>query len=34
MSFKQVQRERRLAAELLSLKSFFNPQGIPESALP
>ena len=33
MSFEQIQRERRSAAELLSLMSFFNPQGIPESVL-
>jgi tetratricopeptide (TPR) repeat protein len=33
MSFEQIQRERRSAAELLSLMSFFNPQGIPESTL-
>ncbi|KAH8627162.1 TPR-like protein [Alternaria alternata] len=30
MSFEQIQRERRSAAELLSLMSFFIPQGIPE----
>ena len=33
MSFEQIRRERRSAAELLSLMSFFNPQGIPESTL-
>jgi tetratricopeptide (TPR) repeat protein len=33
MSFEQIQRERRSAAELLSLMSFFNPQGIPELVL-
>ncbi|KAF2030383.1 TPR-like protein [Setomelanomma holmii] len=33
MSFEQIQRERRSAAELLSLMSFSNPQGIPESTL-
>ncbi|KAF2993772.1 hypothetical protein E8E13_002383 [Curvularia kusanoi] len=33
MSFEQIQQERRSAAELLSLMSFFNPQGIPESTL-
>ncbi|USP74607.1 hypothetical protein yc1106_01881 [Curvularia clavata] len=33
MSFEQIQRERRSAAELLSLMSFFNPQDIPESVL-
>ena len=33
ISFEQIQRERRSAAELLSLMSFFNPQGIPESTL-
>jgi tetratricopeptide (TPR) repeat protein len=33
MSFEQIQRERGSAAELLSLMSFFNPQGIPESTL-
>ncbi|KAH7396963.1 TPR domain protein [Phaeosphaeria sp. MPI-PUGE-AT-0046c] len=33
MSFEQIQRERRPAADLLSLMSFFNPQGIPESTL-
>jgi hypothetical protein len=33
MSFEQIQRERPSAAELLSLMSFFNPQGIPESTL-
>ncbi|CAN9424569.1 unnamed protein product [Alternaria alternata] len=33
ISFEQIQRERRSAAELLSLMSFFNPQGIPESVL-
>jgi tetratricopeptide (TPR) repeat protein len=29
----KIQRERGSAAELLSLMSFFNPQGIPESTL-
>ncbi|CAI9627914.1 unnamed protein product [Alternaria burnsii] len=33
ISFEQIRRERRSAAELLSLMSFFNPQGIPESVL-
>jgi len=33
MSFEQIKHERRSAAELLSLMSFFNPQGIPESTL-
>lgn len=33
MSFEQIRHERRSAAELLSLMSFFNPQGIPESTL-
>ncbi|KAF2818537.1 TPR-like protein [Ophiobolus disseminans] len=33
MSFEQIQQERQSAAELLSLMSFFNPQGIPESTL-
>ncbi|KAJ4374692.1 hypothetical protein N0V86_007565 [Didymella sp. IMI 355093] len=33
MSFEQIRQERRSAAELLSLMSFFNPQGIPESTL-
>ncbi|CAN9459336.1 unnamed protein product [Alternaria sp. RS040] len=33
MSFEQIQRERRSAAELLSLMSFFNAQSIPESVL-
>ncbi|OAK96859.1 hypothetical protein IQ06DRAFT_47717 [Phaeosphaeriaceae sp. SRC1lsM3a] len=33
MSFEQIQQERGSAAELLSLMSFFNPQGIPESTL-
>ncbi|KAF2994399.1 hypothetical protein E8E13_002869 [Curvularia kusanoi] len=33
MSFEQIQRERQSAADLLSLMSFFNPQGIPMSAL-
>jgi tetratricopeptide (TPR) repeat protein len=33
MSFEHVRRERRSAADLLSLMSFFNPQGIPESVL-
>jgi tetratricopeptide (TPR) repeat protein len=33
MSFEQIRQERPSAAELLSLMSFFNPQGIPESTL-
>ncbi|KAF2818105.1 hypothetical protein CC86DRAFT_238310, partial [Ophiobolus disseminans] len=33
MSFEQIRHERRSAAELLLLMSFFNPQGIPESTL-
>jgi hypothetical protein len=33
ISFEQLQRERRSAAALLSLMSFFNPQGIPVSML-
>ncbi|KAF2831075.1 hypothetical protein CC86DRAFT_442928 [Ophiobolus disseminans] len=33
MLFEQIQQERRLAAELLSLMSFFNPQSIPEPTL-
>lgn len=33
MSFEQIRQERRSAAELLSLMSFFNSQGIPESTL-
>lgn len=33
MSFEQLRRERRSAAELLSLMSFFNPQKIPETTL-
>jgi tetratricopeptide (TPR) repeat protein len=33
ISFKQIREERRSAADLLSLMSFFNPQGIPESVL-
>jgi tetratricopeptide (TPR) repeat protein len=33
ISFEQIQLERQSAAELLSLMSFFNPQGIPESVL-
>ncbi|KAF2677737.1 TPR-like protein [Lentithecium fluviatile CBS 122367] len=33
MSFKRIQQERPSAAELLSLMSFFNPQGIPEKTL-
>jgi hypothetical protein len=33
MSFEQIRQERRSAAELLSLMSFFNPQGIPEPTL-
>ncbi|KAK0654712.1 hypothetical protein DIS24_g5142 [Lasiodiplodia hormozganensis] len=30
MSFERIRQERPSAAELLSLMSFFNPQGIPE----
>ncbi|XTI87867.1 hypothetical protein V2W45_1342700 [Cenococcum geophilum] len=33
MSFEHIRKERRSAADLLSLMSFFNPQGIPESVL-
>jgi tetratricopeptide (TPR) repeat protein len=33
ISFEHIREERRSAAELLSLMSFFNPQGIPESVL-
>lgn len=33
ISFEQIRRERRSAAGLLSLMSFFNPQKIPESLL-
>jgi hypothetical protein len=33
MSFEHIRDERRSAADLLSLMSFFNPQGIPESVL-
>lgn len=33
MSFEQIKKERRSAAELLSLMSFFSPKGIPESTL-
>jgi tetratricopeptide (TPR) repeat protein len=33
MSFQQIRQERQSAAELLSLMSFFNPQGIPEPVL-
>jgi tetratricopeptide (TPR) repeat protein len=33
MSFKRIQQERPSAADLLSLMSFFNPQGIPEKTL-
>ncbi|KAJ4329684.1 hypothetical protein N0V95_010165, partial [Ascochyta clinopodiicola] len=33
MSFEQIRYERRSAAELLSLMSFFSPQGIPELTL-
>ena len=32
-SFEQLRKERRSAAELLSLMSFFKPQGIPETTL-
>lgn len=33
MSFEQIRQERQSAAELLSLMSFFNSRGIPESIL-
>jgi hypothetical protein len=33
MSFERIRDERPSAADLLSLMSFFNPQGIPESIL-
>jgi tetratricopeptide (TPR) repeat protein len=33
MTFKSIQKERRSAAKLLWLMSFFNPQGIPEFVL-
>ncbi|KAF2193987.1 TPR-like protein, partial [Zopfia rhizophila CBS 207.26] len=33
MSFERIRQERPSAADLLSLMSFFNPQGIPESTL-
>jgi tetratricopeptide (TPR) repeat protein len=33
ISFERIQQERPSAAELLSLMSFFNPQGIPERTL-
>lgn len=33
ITFNRVRQERPSAAELLSLMSFFNPQGIPESML-
>jgi tetratricopeptide (TPR) repeat protein len=33
ITFEQISRERPSAADLLSFMSFFNPQGIPESAL-
>jgi tetratricopeptide (TPR) repeat protein len=33
MSFERIHQERSSAAELLSLMSFFNPQGIPEKLL-
>jgi tetratricopeptide (TPR) repeat protein len=33
MSFEQIRQERPSAADLLSLMSFFNPQGIPKSTL-
>jgi tetratricopeptide (TPR) repeat protein len=33
MSFEQIRQERPSAGDLLSLMSFFNPQGIPESTL-
>lgn len=33
MSFERIRQERPSAADLLSLMSFFNPQGIPEKTL-
>ena len=33
MSFERIREERQSAADLLSLMSFFNHQGIPESVL-
>jgi len=33
ISFEQIREERLSAADLLSLMSFFNPRGIPESVL-
>jgi tetratricopeptide (TPR) repeat protein len=33
ISFERIRQERRSAADLLSLMSFFNSQGIPESTL-
>jgi tetratricopeptide (TPR) repeat protein len=33
ISFEQIREDRRSAADLLSLMSFFNPQGIPVSVL-
>jgi tetratricopeptide (TPR) repeat protein len=33
MSFERIQQERPSAADLLSLMSYFNPQGIPEKIL-
>jgi tetratricopeptide (TPR) repeat protein len=33
ITFEHIRQERPSAAELLSLMSFFNPQGIPESTL-
>ncbi|KAK7403397.1 hypothetical protein QQX98_010841 [Neonectria punicea] len=33
VTFEQIRRERPSAANLLSLMSFFNPQGIPEFIL-
>jgi hypothetical protein len=33
ISFERIREQRRSAADLLSLMSFFNPQGIPESIL-
>jgi hypothetical protein len=33
MSFEYIREKRRSAADLLSLMSFFNPQGIQESIL-
>ncbi|KAF2726975.1 hypothetical protein EJ04DRAFT_479753, partial [Polyplosphaeria fusca] len=33
VSFEQIRKERPSAADLMSLMSFFNPQGIPETVL-